>query len=136
MLEPHSSATSGTVDSFVTLFNDDGEEIWTERRGARENDEARAVAFGADGIGEVREASNDADLDAIKAHQAAYGTVDGSALIAEVERLRQELAAAQSRLSAATSDATARANDLAAARFSSRRSGTWSSSPWSSAPSP
>lgn len=36
-------------DSFVTLFDEDGEELWTRRRGASAEDEARAVAFGADG---------------------------------------------------------------------------------------
>lgn len=36
-------------DSFVTVFNADGEEQWTQRRGARLNDEANSIAFGADG---------------------------------------------------------------------------------------
>lgn len=45
----NSADDSGKSDSFVTLFNADGEEIWTQRRGAREDDEAKAVAFGADG---------------------------------------------------------------------------------------
>lgn len=42
-----SFATSS--DSFVTVLNADGEELWTQRRGARQNDEASQIAFGADG---------------------------------------------------------------------------------------
>ena len=37
------------ADSFVTVFNPDGEEQWTQRRGARAADEATAVTFAADG---------------------------------------------------------------------------------------
>lgn len=37
------------VDSFVTLFDADGSEQWTERRGSRAEDVAKAVTFGADG---------------------------------------------------------------------------------------
>lgn len=40
---------AGVADSFVTVFNKDGEEQWTQRRGARAADEATAVSFGADG---------------------------------------------------------------------------------------
>ncbi len=36
-------------DSFVTVFDATGEELWTQRRGARAADEATAVSFGADG---------------------------------------------------------------------------------------
>jgi len=36
-------------DSFVTVFDDQGDELWTQRRGSREEDEALAVTFGADG---------------------------------------------------------------------------------------
>jgi hypothetical protein len=36
-------------DSFVTVYNSEGEEQWTQRRGARQNDEASSIAFGADG---------------------------------------------------------------------------------------
>lgn len=36
-------------DSFVTLYDASGDEMWTYRNGAREDDEARAVAFAADG---------------------------------------------------------------------------------------
>lgn len=37
------------ADSFVTVFDADGSEMWTQRRGARAEDEATAVSFGADG---------------------------------------------------------------------------------------
>lgn len=37
------------TDSFVTVFDADGDELWTQRRGSREEDEALAVTFGADG---------------------------------------------------------------------------------------
>ena len=36
-------------DSFVTVFDASGGELWTQRRGARSEDEATSVAFGADG---------------------------------------------------------------------------------------
>ncbi len=36
-------------DSFVTLFDAGGEEAWTRRNGALQEDEASALAFGADG---------------------------------------------------------------------------------------
>jgi hypothetical protein len=42
-------AFGGLADSFVSLLNAEGEEIWTARRGAREDDEACAIAFGDDG---------------------------------------------------------------------------------------
>ena len=50
-------ATSGTItetkgdvsDSFVTVFNASGEEVWTQRRGSRGDDEATHLAWGADG---------------------------------------------------------------------------------------
>jgi outer membrane protein assembly factor BamB len=42
-------AGGDVADSFVALFDADGAEQWTERRAARGEDEARAVAFGADG---------------------------------------------------------------------------------------
>jgi hypothetical protein len=45
----NSGPTRTTSDSFVTLYDDEGSEVWTERRGAREDDEASQVAFGADG---------------------------------------------------------------------------------------
>lgn len=40
---------AGVADSFVTVFDKDGQEIWTQRRGARAADEATSVSFGADG---------------------------------------------------------------------------------------
>jgi hypothetical protein len=36
-------------DSFVAVFNNAGEELWSQRQGARDDDEATSVAFGADG---------------------------------------------------------------------------------------
>lgn len=50
-------ATAGTIvetkgdvsDSFVTVFNPAGEEVWTQRRGSRGDDEATHLAWGADG---------------------------------------------------------------------------------------
>jgi len=38
------------ADSFVTVFDKDGQELWTQRRGARAADEATSVSFGADGM--------------------------------------------------------------------------------------
>lgn len=38
------------ADSFVTVFNAEGEEQWTQRRGARAEDQATSVAFGPDGV--------------------------------------------------------------------------------------
>ncbi|HEY2750578.1 ubiquitin-like domain-containing protein [Phenylobacterium sp.] len=40
---------SADTDSFVTLYDSSGNEVWTARRGSRLNDEADEVAFGADG---------------------------------------------------------------------------------------
>ncbi|WP_230974868.1 NHL repeat-containing protein [Brevundimonas vitis] len=37
-------------DSFVTVFDAAGEELWTQSRGARAADEATSVSFGADGL--------------------------------------------------------------------------------------
>ncbi|MBL8771309.1 MAG: hypothetical protein JNK30_07985 [Phenylobacterium sp.] len=42
-------AFDGVTDSFVTLYDAEGQELWTQRRGARQADEASEVAFGADG---------------------------------------------------------------------------------------
>lgn len=39
----------GGADSFVTLLDADGEELWTVRRGASAEDQANAVAFAPDG---------------------------------------------------------------------------------------
>lgn len=44
-----SGASATTADSFVTVFDADGREQWTQRRGAKAEDEATAVSFGADG---------------------------------------------------------------------------------------
>ncbi|MFC5345468.1 transcriptional regulator [Brevundimonas staleyi] len=41
---------ANVADSFVTVFNKDGEELWTQRRGARAEDEATSVTFGTDGL--------------------------------------------------------------------------------------
>ncbi|MDI7774340.1 transcriptional regulator [Asticcacaulis sp. EMRT-3] len=40
---------NATTDSFVTVFDADGVEAWTQRRGASASDEATSVAFGEDG---------------------------------------------------------------------------------------
>ncbi|MDO9588599.1 MAG: transcriptional regulator [Brevundimonas sp.] len=49
-LEPGKTVADADVaDSFVTVFDAAGEELWTQRRGARAADEATAVSFGADG---------------------------------------------------------------------------------------
>lgn len=42
-------ADAALTDSFVTVFDETGEELWTQRRGAKAADEATAVSFGADG---------------------------------------------------------------------------------------
>jgi len=42
-LDPNAS------DSFVTLYDASGQEVWTQRRAALQDDQAAAVAFGADG---------------------------------------------------------------------------------------
>jgi hypothetical protein len=39
----------GGTDSFVTVFDASGKELWTQRRGASANDEVRAVAFAPGG---------------------------------------------------------------------------------------
>lgn len=36
-------------DSFVSVMDANGQDLWTQRRGARQNDEATDIAFGADG---------------------------------------------------------------------------------------
>lgn len=38
------------ADSFVTVFDGDGQEVWSQRRGARAEDQATSVAFGSNGI--------------------------------------------------------------------------------------
>ena len=42
-------AYAGQSDSFVTLYSAAGNELWTERRGAKQQDEGDQVAFSADG---------------------------------------------------------------------------------------
>ncbi|RYG15993.1 MAG: transcriptional regulator, partial [Caulobacteraceae bacterium] len=49
-LEPGKSGDVATVaDSFVTVFDAEGAELWTQRRGARAADEATSVSFGPNG---------------------------------------------------------------------------------------
>lgn len=49
-LEPGQAGdVASVVDSFVTVFDAEGEELWTRRRGARAEDEATSVAFGPNG---------------------------------------------------------------------------------------
>lgn len=43
-------AVADVADSFVTVFDREGQELWTQRRGARAADEATSVSFGADGM--------------------------------------------------------------------------------------
>ncbi|MCW5761440.1 MAG: hypothetical protein KIS90_16840, partial [Phenylobacterium sp.] len=53
-------AYDGLTDSFVTVYDADGQELWTQRRGARQADEASEVAFGADGTVYVSGKTNSA----------------------------------------------------------------------------
>ena len=46
----NSGDDTGLTDSFVTVYDDRGDETWTARRGALKDDEATAVAFGEDGL--------------------------------------------------------------------------------------
>lgn len=46
----NSGDTSKTTDSFVTRYSANGDEQWTVRRGGLQEDEATALAFGADGV--------------------------------------------------------------------------------------
>ena len=49
-LEPgKAGADAAVADSFVTVFDASGAEMWTQRRGAAAEDEATAVSFGPDG---------------------------------------------------------------------------------------
>lgn len=49
-LEPgKSGADAAVADSFVAVFDAAGQELWTQRRGAKAADEATEVGFGADG---------------------------------------------------------------------------------------
>ena len=50
-LEPGKSGDNASVaDSFVSVFDSSGQELWTQRRGAKAADEATEVRFGADGM--------------------------------------------------------------------------------------
>lgn len=59
-LDRGSGADPGKPDSFVTVFDAEGVEQWTQRRGAAAEDEATGVAFGEDGsvyvVGRARSA--------------------------------------------------------------------------------
>lgn len=44
-----SGELAAVADSFVTVFDADGAEVWTQRRGARAADEATSVSFGPNG---------------------------------------------------------------------------------------
>lgn len=46
----NNSDSSNTTDSFITRYDAKGDEQWTVRRGGLQEDEATAVAFGADGV--------------------------------------------------------------------------------------
>lgn len=46
----NSGDTGTTSDSFVTRYDAKGDEQWTVRRGGLQDDEATALAFGADGV--------------------------------------------------------------------------------------
>jgi hypothetical protein len=50
-LEPGKSGDNAAVaDSFVSVFDSSGQELWTQRRGAKAADEATEVRFGDDGM--------------------------------------------------------------------------------------
>lgn len=49
LIPGQSGEVAGEVDSFVTLYDANGQELWTQRRGARAADEATGVDFGPDG---------------------------------------------------------------------------------------
>jgi hypothetical protein len=44
-----SGLDANASDSFVTLYDASGQEVWTQRRAALQDDQAAAVAFGSDG---------------------------------------------------------------------------------------
>lgn len=48
-IEQTTGANAQMVDSFVAVFDAEGAELWTKRRGATAEDEALAVAFASDG---------------------------------------------------------------------------------------
>jgi len=45
----NAGAVGGAEDSFVSLFDAAGKELWTKRRGASANDQVNAIAFAPDG---------------------------------------------------------------------------------------
>lgn len=45
-----SGEVANVADSFVTVFDAEGQELWTQRRGARAADEATSVSFGPNGM--------------------------------------------------------------------------------------
>ncbi|MBX3477822.1 MAG: transcriptional regulator [Brevundimonas sp.] len=49
----HSGDVANVADSFVSVFDAQGQELWTQRRGARAEDEATAVVFGPNGTVQV-----------------------------------------------------------------------------------
>jgi len=49
LIPGQSGDVAGEVDSFVTMYDANGQELWTQRRGARATDEATGVKFSADG---------------------------------------------------------------------------------------
>ncbi|HAV50284.1 MAG TPA: transcriptional regulator, partial [Brevundimonas sp.] len=49
LIPGQSGDVAGEVDSFVTMYDANGQELWTQRRGARAADEATGVKFSADG---------------------------------------------------------------------------------------
>jgi hypothetical protein len=72
------------TDSFVTVYNASGEEQWTERRGARQDDQASQVAFGSDGTVYVSGSSKSALPGAASAgsYIEAFSPPDASGKIA------------------------------------------------------
>jgi hypothetical protein len=66
-------AYAGLSDSFVTLLDKDGQEVWTQRRGARQDDQVNQLTFGADGTVYVAGQSKSA----MPSGGAAQGDVDG-----------------------------------------------------------
>jgi len=66
------TTAKGGSDSFVALFEADGTELWTARRGATANDEVRAMAFTSDGKLIIA-----GKTDSALSGQAAAGGADG-----------------------------------------------------------
>ena len=49
LIRGETGASATTADSFVTVFDAEGQETWTQRQGAKGEDEATSLAWGADG---------------------------------------------------------------------------------------